>query len=207
MIGIAARPALVLAAVGLSVLVTGCGRPLGGSATPSRFYVLTPVTAPVPVESTSTKKRSPTIGVALVELPDHLKREEIVTRPTENRVDLADFDRWAGQLGDNISNVLALNLSNWVPSDRVIVLGSSRSVTFTYRVNVDIATFEQVPSGDVKLIAVWQIFRGDGNRLLTMQKADISTPVTSTGYDAITAAMSGALGELSRQIADEIKGY
>lgn len=201
------RQVLVLAVAGLCLLLSGCGRPLGGTATPSRFYVLTPVAVPASTGSTTASKQAPIIGVALVELPDHLKREEIVTRSSENRMELADLDRWAGQLDDNISNVVALNLSNMVSNDRVIVLPSSRSVPISYRVHVDIATFERIPSGDIRLIAVWQIFRGDGTRLLTIQKADVSKPVVGEGYDAIVAAMSQALADLSRQMADEILGY
>ena len=68
--------------------------------------------------------------------------------------------------------MLALNLSARVSSERVVVLPSSRSVPLTYRIHVDIATFEQVPDGNVRLIAVWQIFRGDGVRLLSMRMAD-----------------------------------
>jgi len=205
MIAVAKRPTLMLATLALALLVSGCGRPLGGTPTPSRFYMLTPILAPASSESAAASTRAPTIGVTLVELPDHLRREEIVTRSSENRVDLADLDRWAGQLDANISNVLALNLSTLVPSDRVIVLPSSRSVPLSYRVHVDIARFEQGPGGNVELIAVWQVFRGDGSRLLTMQRADISSPVSGTGYDAIVAAMSRALSDLSRQIANAIQ--
>jgi uncharacterized lipoprotein YmbA len=189
----------------LSLLVVGCGRPLGGTPTPSRFYVLTPVAATKPAESVGTGERAPIIGVTLVELPDHLKREEIVTRPTENRVTLGDLDRWAGQLGDNISTVLAQNLSIMIPSERVVVLPSSRSVPLSHRVHVDISTFEQGPSGNVQLTAVWQVFRGNGVQLLSMRRVDISTPLSGSGYDAIVAAMSQALADFSRQIADGVR--
>ena len=42
------------------------------------------------------------INIAPVELPDYLNRLQIVTRDGRNELKLAEFDRWAGSLAENI---------------------------------------------------------------------------------------------------------
>ena len=150
-------------------------------------------------------ERGPIVGVFQVELADHLKHQEIVTRTAGNRVVLAEKDSWAADLGNNITSVLALNLSNMIPTERVTILPSSRSVPLDYRVNVSIATFEEGPDGVVQMIAVWQVFKGNDLRLSSIRKSSITQPVEGEGYDAIVAAMSKALGDLSRRITAEIR--
>ncbi len=194
-------PVLIVAAMAAA----GCSRPFGGSDEPSRFYVLTAEPVQPSAQAQSGASQGPIVGVSQVELADHLKREAIVTRTTGNRVVLADLDQWAAEPQDNITSVLAQNLSNMIPSERVVLLPSSRTIPLDYRVQVEIPTFEQGPDGAVELIAVWQVFKGDDYGLLSMRKSIIHQPVSGEGYDAIVAAMSTALGELSRRITAEIR--
>lgn len=199
-------PALAVVSLAVVALaVAGCSKPFGGSDEPSRFYVLTAEPAQPSSRASSSAQQGPIVGVSQVELADHLKREAIVTRSTGNRVVLADLDNWAAELQDNISSVLAQNLSNMIPSERVVLLPSSRTIPLDFRVQVEIPTFEQGPDGAVELIAVWQVFKGDDYGLLSMRKSTITQPVEGEGYDAIVAAMSNALGDLSRQITAEIR--
>lgn len=193
----------VLAAATLAV--AGCSRMLGGSDEPARFFVLSPEPVQPSAQSQSAAARGPIVGVSQVELANHLQRQAIVTRSSGNRVVLADLDLWAAEPQDNIAMVLAENLSNMIPTERVILLPASRTIPLDYRVQVEISTFEQGPDGAVKLVAGWQVFKGDDYGLLSMRKSTITQPVEGEGYDAIVAAMSRALGELSRQITAEIR--
>lgn len=193
----------VLAAITLAA--AGCSKPLGGSDEPSRFFVLSPEPVQHSAQAQSASARGSIIGVSRVELADHLRREAIVTRSSDNRVEVADLDLWAAEPQEIITTVLADNISNMVPTERVILLPSSRTIPLDYRVQVGISTFEQGPDGTVKLVAGWQVFKGDDFGLLSMRKSTISEPVEGEGYDAIVAAMSKALGELSRQITAEIQ--
>jgi len=200
-----ARQFIIPALAAVALAVTGCSKPFGGSDDPSRYYLLTPEPAQPSAQARSTAARGPIVGVSHVELSDHLKREEIVTRSAGNQVVLADLDRWAAEPESSIATVLAQNLSNMIPSDRVILLPSTRTIPLDYRVQVNIANFEQGPDGAIKLNANWQVFKGDDYKLLEIRKSAISQPVSGEGYDAIVAAMSSALGELSRQITAQIR--
>lgn len=197
---------LLVAVLAGGVLV-GCVRPLGGSGgPPPDFYVMTAEPATSSPSMPITARRDPIVGVAPVKLSEHLLHEQIVTRASGNRVVLADLHRWAAPLDNQFSSLLALNLSTMIPTDRVTMLPASPAVSLDYRVEVEAAVFEQVAGGDVELVAVWQVFRGDEDKLLTMRKATLRQSVTGGGYEAIVNAMSRTLAELSRRIAAEIRG-
>ncbi len=191
-----------LIAVFVCLALAGCLKPLGGSGPPPDFYVMT---AEQGQASAQLSGRGPIVGVSPVKLSEHLMHEEIVTRSSGNQVVLADLDRWAAPLDSQFSSLLALNLSSMIPTERVTVLPASRAVSLDYRVEVEVAIFEQVPGGEVELVAIWQVFRGDEQRLLAMRKSTIRQRVTGAGYDAIVSAMSSALADLSRQISAEIR--
>ena len=75
---------------GLSCLwVTACGS-LGPKADPSRFFILTPA----PQLQHSSPRCSPTsttlaVGIGPIHLPSYLDRQELVSRVTANRLDVA----------------------------------------------------------------------------------------------------------------------
>lgn len=200
-----ARQFIVSALAALMLAVAGCAKPFGGSDEPSRFYVLTPEPTQSSAAAPAVAARGPIVGVSRVALSDHLKREEIVTRSAGNQVVVADLDRWAAELESHITTVLAQNLSAMIPSDRVVALPSARGIPLDYRVQVNIANFEQGSDGAVELNASWQVFKGEEYQLLGIRKSNISEPVSGEGYDAIVGTMSQALAELSRQIATQIQ--
>src|SRR3546814_5086338 len=96
--------------LGLVLLfVTGCAGSL-----PTRHYLLESM-APTTVDET---EEDAVIAVAPVTLPAYLDRPDIVTRSTDNRLELADFDEWAEPLDDNITQVHAENLGHPLRTER-----------------------------------------------------------------------------------------
>jgi uncharacterized protein len=189
-------------AVGLLlILLSACA---GGSNPPNRYYVLDAAagsasTGPGPAQS------GPRIGVAPVALPGYLDQPGITTRGGGNEVVRADFDRWAGPLGTEVARVAGENLSVMVPTDRLTVASTGRSVPFDYLVEIEIVTFERDQGNVVQLIARWSLFSEDGNSLVTMRTSRFSRPAAGTDYNSDVAAMSGALEDLCRDIASAIR--
>jgi hypothetical protein len=95
----------IIAVMGI-ILLSGC---LGRSPS-TRFYALTPMPQGQATSLTEIPGRNPSVGIGPVKLADYLDQSKLVTRTGENRVDVADYDQWAGSLGDNFSNVLAENI-------------------------------------------------------------------------------------------------
>ena len=73
-----------------------------------------------------------------------------------------------------------------------------------YQVVVEVARFEGAAGADVTLEARWRILGGDGKEL-ALRRSTVTEVVGAPGYGALVAAMSRALGALSRDIATAIR--
>jgi len=193
---------LVFLALALSFMVSG-----GCTATtkPSRFYALSSVATSGIETEAEMHGHGVAIGVGPIKLPEHLDRPQIVTRSSNNQLQLAEFDRWAGPLQDDFSRILAENLSILLSTDRVSLYPWRRSVPIDYQVMVDVSRFDAELGGNTLLIARWTVFRGSDKKVLFMERSRINEASRAQGYEAIVAAQSRALGQLSREIADAIK--
>jgi uncharacterized protein len=189
-------PALYLTAVMLSVL-PGC------ATTPdSKFYIL----SPVEIEAAAQPADLATaIGVGPVELPNYLNRPQIAVRRGAYELVYSETNRWADELKDNMTNVLAQNLSLLIPTDRVTVFPWGRSTTIDYQVVAEISRFDADESGDVVLSANWKLLREETREIVAQDRTVFTEPVGGTGYTDIVAAQSRALASLSREIAGAIR--
>jgi uncharacterized lipoprotein YmbA len=192
---------LTFLALGLYLVVSGgCAR-----TEPSRFYTLSPLATSGTETGVEAAGEGIAIGVGPIKIPEHLDRPQIVTRTSRNELNLAEFDRWAGSLVDEFSRVLAENLSILLSTDRVSIYPWRKSVPIEYQVVVDVTRFDGELGGNARLIARWTVFGGRDKKVHAMQSSRISEPSGGGGYEAMVAAQSRALANLSREIAGAIK--
>jgi uncharacterized lipoprotein YmbA len=172
-----------------------------GSSPPARLYTL----APMPqqeLEPAGKKEASPlSVSVAPVEIPDYLDRSPIVTRDSANALKLAEFDRWGGSLGENITTVLVENLSGLLASDRVAASPGLRPEAPDFRVGVRILRLDSIPEGRVELKAQWVVMAGQEKREVAGGLSTYTEPVKDGHYESLVAAISRTVGQLSREIA------
>jgi uncharacterized lipoprotein YmbA len=145
-----------------------------------------------------------TLVVGPISLPGHLNRKEILTHDQRYRVNTAEFDRWAEPLEDNIGAVLAENLSVLVPTDRVAIYPWSDTAAIDYTVRVRIHQFGSQPGGEVVLLASWSVYDGN-NALVTRKKGRYIESLGDAELVSVVAAMSQAMEQMSRDIADSLK--
>ncbi|MGB5065080.1 MAG: PqiC family protein [Candidatus Competibacter sp.] len=175
---------------GLLVLA-GCA-----GSEPVRYYVLSATLA----GSGGVAARDIAVGVGPVELPEYLDRPQIVTRTSQNELNVADFDRWAGSLKDNTIWVLAENLAILLPSQRVSVYPWKRATPVDYQVTVQVTRFDRLENGESVLAARWRVLDGGGRELLSRTSTYRETPA-GPDYAATVAAMSQNLEAFSRDLA------
>jgi uncharacterized protein len=185
----------------------------GCSNKATRIYVLT---ADVEKSGPASPQGIP-IGVGPVVLPKYLDRLQLVTRSADNSLNQADLDQWGGDLGDNITRVIAINLANLLKTDRVSLYPWTDRAPIDYQITVDVARFEQEPDGSVALDAFWSLVNPSDGKVLVMRRStyrETGAPIAASSsgdaaartYDAVAAAMSRDLAALSRDIANEITG-
>ena len=193
-----------LRALLLGVILVWGGGCLGGVSAPTRFYTLVPMAGPPTEAIPISAERGPAIGVGPVTLPGYLDRREIVTRRGRDEIELGEFDHWSEQLKDGATRVLAENLVVLLRTERVVLLSRQGSHPVQYQIDVDVARFEGAVGAAVTLEARWRILGRDGKEL-ALRRSTVTEVAGAQGYGAVVAAMSRALGALSRDIATAIR--
>ena len=103
----------------VAVLILGLGLALAGCVTqpsaPTNFFMLAPLTPAAEEEeeepSADAGERRTVVSVETVRIAGYLNRPQIVTQLSDTQFRLGEFNRWADDLGANLTGVIAENLS------------------------------------------------------------------------------------------------
>jgi len=189
-----------LALIVMLCFLTGCA----GSASSTRFYLLSALPTPdKPVAMTDTA-----VEVNILPLPQYLDRPQMVFLSNENRMELAEFDQWGGNLGKNIARTVSQNLMMLLHSPYITTTPQQLGRQPQFQVDMEVVQFERDAQQRVVLDVRWSISdeRVSPPLLNTVNSMLRSPPVSEHGdFDATVAAMSRLLGDVSRHIADEIQ--
>jgi uncharacterized lipoprotein YmbA len=191
-------------AVILVLVVIFFGGCLGRSPSPC-FYALTPIQDQV-ISRRSIPVKNPVVGIGPVKLADYLDQSQIVTRTSDNQLVKAEFNRWVGPFKNNFINVLADNIGFLVPTEQIQFYPWRTSVPIDFQVSVDVVRCDGRLGEAAWLESRWSIFQGPEKKLLKTMRSSISEPVTGAAYSDLVAAQSRAVGRLSQEIAQAIKG-
>ena len=192
--------ALILLVIMVGLLFSGCGTSPG-----AKFYTLTPVIQQKQETSGGTAVAAQPVAIGPVEIPEYLDRPEIVTRADQNQLVLSELNLWGGILKADVNRVLIENISSFLASDGIQVVTWKIGIADAQRVPVQIVRFDGVPSDNIILKARWTVIGKDGKTFELVRESNISVPVRGESYNSVVAAMSDALGELSKEIASGIK--
>jgi len=185
---------------GLALL--GCS-PLEPREDYSKFFVLTALPDQANAPSLSTPDSKLAIGVGPIDFPDYLKRLEVVTRATSNRLDVSPVDRWGEPLDKNFERVLSQNLAQLLQTDRVEQYPWSRRTPVDYQIAISVERFETTAEGQAQLKARWIIKDGATGEDLFASQTIVTSPATG-GDGSVAGALSEDLGSLSRDIASRL---
>jgi len=190
------RNVFVGALCALAILAAGCATP------PAHFYTLSRATTPA-VPANPPANLSVVVGP--VSIPAIVDLPQIVVSTGPNRVRLDEFNRWASPLQNNISRVVAENLVVMLGTPRVSQFQQSLNADADFRVAIEVQSFESTPGDAAALNAVWLVRRTKDGKAQTGRTA-VREPSPANGYDELAAAHSRALGRMSQEIAETIRG-
>lgn len=178
----------------LLALLAGCS-----SAPPIRYYTLSANAAQTAV----TAVPAYTVAVGPATVPQAVDRPQLVIRVGAHRVALADGQRWAEPLSDELVQVITDNLARELTGARLATWRQDAALNPDVRVLIDVRRFEST-LGDAALIdALWTVRPRHGEP--RSGHAVVREPVHGNGYDALVAAHSRALLALSRDIARTVR--
>jgi len=181
------------ALLGMAMLLASCA-----SAPAPKFYTLSRTPAPGALPSAVA------VVVGPVSIPAVVDQPQIVVSSSPNQVTIEEFNRWASPLAGNISRVVAENLADLLGTSRVSLFQQSLNVDADFRVAIEVQTFDSVPGDAATMNAVWAVRRTrDGKTESGRTAAREATADKS--FDALAAAHSRALSQLSQDIAAAVR--
>jgi uncharacterized lipoprotein YmbA len=176
------------------------------STTPAvRYYTLNPFSEMQPDIPQAVSGTTIAIGVGPVEFPRFLDRPQIVTRRSQNRVEVSEFHRWAGSFSEDFLRVLAKDISMLLPADRVAEYPWTDQFSPGFWIPLTVEQFDGRLGEHVVLNATWSVWRQKDTNEPVIKHSRIKEPVPGKDYDALVAAQSRAIGALSRAIVEEIE--
>ena len=187
----------------LSLALTGC---LGGQSPPTNFYMLSPLSpSPAETSSASTEARIH-IGLETVVVAEYLNRSEIVVNLDNTIYQLADFNKWAEPLSDNLTRVLEENLTKLLQNDSINVsLASESSIPFDYRLEVDVLRLDGNLGDQVTLVTQWALLEAEEDDLIWMRRSEYQEQAADNTYKELVLAKSRTIERLSQDIAVAVK--
>ncbi len=192
-------PTLLLAAA-VAMLLSACGE-----TRPSTFYTL----SALPEDQGSTDRNRASglaVGVGPITLPKYLDRPQVVTRPTANRLNLAEFHRWGEPLNQMLSRTVAENLATTLGTDAVFQLPRRRVPRLDYQVTIDVIRFDVGEAGSAGLNARWMIYKGDEREPRVVRRTLATATVSNPNeYEAVVVALSRTVETMSKEIAEAIE--
>ena len=178
-----------------------------GTSQPTKYYLLS---SEGPVNGAASMQEDLVIGIGPIVLPEYLDRRQIVTRTKANELKVSTFHQWGEPLGQNLSRVVRENMSEMIPTDRIILLPVKRSIrkalTLDYQVTIAISKFERDTNGEVVLNARWALLNNDKEEL-TLRRSVYQDMPKSSDYADLAASQSQLLIQLSRDIAETIRQF
>jgi uncharacterized protein len=171
---------------------------LGPRADVSSFFQLSPVAEPSGAAALPVL-----LGIGPVSVPGYLDRPQIVTRMSANELALAESDRWAEPLVDDIARTLRFNLAAHLPSSTYVQYPWYESESPEFAIAVEVLRFEADSAGVVLLRATWTVSSTDV--VLERRTTEISEASNGVDRGAAVSAQSRALEVMSSEIAEAVR--
>lgn len=187
------RIAWIVFLFALAGVGTGC------ASKPSKFYTLSPTAEPAPATETFS------VAVGPVYIPSMVDRPQMVVTTGPNEVGIDEFNRWASPLQSEIARVVAENLARKLGTRMVSIYPQATAAGASYRVMIDVMRFESSPGKSANLDCVWTV-RGAREKSVRSGRTTVTEAVADGSTAAIAAAHSRALGRLSGDVAEAIRG-
>ena len=191
-----------------SLILGGC---LGkGTQKDTRFYLLQAIADMSSEEHASTEGEGLMLAIGPVRVREYLNRPQIVTRTQENKIILHEFHSWGEPLDGNFTVVLGGNLSNLLSTDRMVFFPWRKRPNFDYQIVLDVMRFDGDLGAEASLIVhyyIWAVGEGEvEDRRIGTWKSSFSRQTRDDSFEALVSTMSELVGDLSREIAEKIKG-
>lgn len=140
-----------------------------------------------------------TVQLDAIEVADYLKGEQMVQRQSDDSLVIARHARWAGPLGNNLSEQLVRQLGARLNTDKLVSVPVPVGFKPDLQVRVDITRFDAGPSLPAVLEARWRLL-GAGGEVRGTRQLRLSEPHLGGVADQVRA-QNALLQRLAEELA------
>jgi uncharacterized lipoprotein YmbA len=172
---------------------------LAGCAGPAKsFYVLT-------ADGPSPSGSGLGIGVGPTALAEYIDRANLVIQQGPNQLAVIEDHRWAGDLSESITRVMAANLGRKLNTGNTRIYPWQADDGLRYQVTLDIRQLHSGEDGYAVIEAGWRVYSLPERKLKASKTFVDREPLAADGYAPMVAAQSRLLGRLAQAIASELR--
>ena len=188
-----------------SLMLPGC---VSTSTQPTHYFRLNPEagTGMQGQSPSETAGPQPKLGLGPVHLAGYLDRPQLISRLGPYRLQLNDFDYWAGSLQDNILSGLVDAMQARLGGNQVIAFPWHSAVRPSYQLLLDISRFD-AEAQEFVLQVRWGLLAERGDKLLALRSVTLREPMRGTQPEALVAAASRVVQRLAEQLVAVIGRY
>ena len=148
----------------------------------------------------------PVVGFGPMRFPEYLKGKRMITRGSNSKVTVHEFDRWTESVEESMHRIIAGKLDNQLKNAIVVAYPYMHAVNeVDYRLKGSVERFDADASGKVVLSVQWNLSDTDDKLILPprreLYQASIGEGAATT---AIVQAMNQLMSEFSEDIASAI---
>jgi uncharacterized lipoprotein YmbA len=184
--------------LGLPLVLTACG------LTPTRQPHLYGLVARAEPAHATWPSEAPLIAVGPIDLPDYVRRAQILTLSEEVEYRASSTGRWAEPVEPAVGRVIVENLARALGTGQVASLGAAPAGN-RLQVTLQITDFVATDASEVKLGVFWRVLSADGRKLLRGARFEHREPLVGAGDAAVVNAMSTALAALTPELVTALQ--
>lgn len=140
-----------------------------------------------------------------VSLPDVLKRSQIVTGRAEERYQLSENHRWAGELDHEVGRALGEWLARALGTEQIALYPMGSHLQPTHQVIVDVLVMDGMVGNDARLVVRWSLMDPGSDTVRATRRSAFSKKPVDNSYEAWVAAQRWNLRGLGQEIAMAMK--
>lgn len=145
------------------------------------------------------------LGVGPIILAEYANRQNLVIETGPNKIEVAEYDLWAGDLENSIARILSVNMGRRLGTGNVRTYPWQGDSEIDYQIAVDIRDFIAGNDGYARIEASWRVYALPSRRLAASGTFTDREAVKKEDFEAVVAAQSVLLGRLSTAISNKIK--
>jgi len=118
---------------------------------------------------------------------------------------VAEFHHWAGDLENNLMNVLTGQIMQGLPSNRVFKYPWPRHEKLDYKIRIDVLDFTGSLGHELKFNGTWTLLYNDRDIRSEVHSFSMSKKLADNSYSTLVESMTELLVSLSTQMVEVIK--